>query len=170
MVQGMKKSLFLLQFIGLVLLIAVHSYVGPALFTRLKQYYPSNNLNGISVTSTTEAPSDIAAKPGKKDKKKSPDALEVLVIGLSHHNAKVEVREKLAIPESEWNDVACQLTDYNSIAECAILSTCNRFEIYISGQNPYECMKDAIEFLTKRSCIKDPAGVGLGTSFYHLFV
>jgi hypothetical protein len=28
------------------------------------------------------------------------------VIGLSHHNAKVEVREKLAIPEDQWNEAA----------------------------------------------------------------
>ena len=166
----MKNSIFLLPFLGLVLLIAVHSYVGPTSFIRLKQHYSSNYLNRISVASTTEVPSDIVAKPAKKDKKKSPDALEVLVIGLSHHNAKVEVREKLAIPEVEWNDVASQLTDYNSIAECAVLSTCNRFEIYIAGQNPYECMKDAIEFLIKRSSIKDPTGVGLGIHFYHLFV
>ena len=157
----MIRFILFLQILGLVLLITVHSYVGPLSFNRLIHHYRSNG-NIIAVASTTEVPSDVVVKPVKKDKKKTPDALEVLVIGLSHHNAKVEVREKLAIPEVEWNDVASQLTDYNSIAECAVLSTCNRFEIYIAGQNPYECMKDAIEFLIKRSSLKDPAGVGLG--------
>jgi hypothetical protein len=42
----------------------------------------------------------------KRIKKKAKDALEVVVIGLSHHNAKVEVREKLAIPEDQWNEAA----------------------------------------------------------------
>ena len=37
---------------------------------------------------------------------KTKDALEVVVIGLSHHNAKVDVREKLAIPEDQWNEAA----------------------------------------------------------------
>lgn len=33
----------------------------------------------------------------------SSSPLGVHVIGLSHHNAGVEVREKLAVPEAEWN-------------------------------------------------------------------
>lgn len=32
-----------------------------------------------------------------------------------------------------------------------MLSTCNRFEIYMAGQNPYECIRDAMDFLIKRS-------------------
>jgi glutamyl-tRNA reductase len=43
--------------------------------------------------------------------------MNIAVVGLSHKTAPVEVREKLAIPEVEWNDVASQLTDYNSVAE-----------------------------------------------------
>ena len=31
-------------------------------------------------------------------------SLDVFVVGLSHHNAKVEVREKLAIPQDEWSE------------------------------------------------------------------
>ena len=54
---------------------------------------------------TTE---DAEAAPVKEKriKKKTKDALEVVVIGLSHHNAKVDVREKLAIPEDQWNEAA----------------------------------------------------------------
>ena len=60
----------------------------------------------------------------KKDKKKrTAEALEVVVLGLSHHNAKVEVREKLAIPEDNWNEAATALCEYNSISEAAVLST-----------------------------------------------
>ena len=44
---------------------------------------------------------------GKKKKKRNGDvgAMEVVVLGLSHHNAAVEIREKLAIPEASWNEV-----------------------------------------------------------------
>lgn len=88
----------------------------------------------------------------RKLKKKSPvEALEVVVLGLSHHNAKVEVREKLAIPEANWNDAAAQLCEYASISEASVLSTCNRFELYLAGKNQYECMRDAIDFLHKRA-------------------
>lgn len=91
------------------------------------------------------------AEKAPKKKKKTTEALEVLVLGLSHHNAKVEVREKLAIPEDKWNDAAAELCEYDSISEVAVLSTCNRFELYISGTNQYECMRDAIDYLYKRA-------------------
>ena len=55
---------------------------------------------------TTEEADTTAPTKEKRVKKKTKDALEVVVIGLSHHNAKVEVREKLAIPEDQWNEAA----------------------------------------------------------------
>lgn len=52
------------------------------------------------------------------------------MIGLSHHNAGVEVREKLAVPEAEWEAVAAAIVESSdgAVAEAAVLSTCNRFE------------------------------------------
>eukprot|EP00953_Heterococcus_sp_UTEX-ZZ885_P027072 14570-Heterococcus_DN1.PRE.1 len=38
-----------------------------------------------------------------KRKEQANNPLQVHVIGLSHHNAAVEVRERLAVPEPEWN-------------------------------------------------------------------
>jgi glutamyl-tRNA reductase len=110
----------------------------------------------LSATSTTvppEAKVDSTDKNSGKKKKKqrSTDNLEVMVLGLSHHNAGVEVREKLAIPEADWNSAATSLTEYDSIAEAAVLSTCNRFELYLAGGNQYEAVKDAIDFLHKRA-------------------
>ena len=95
---------------------------------------------------TVERDADVATTPvvpteKKEKKKRTAEALEVVVLGLSHHNAKVEVREKLAIPEDNWNEAATALCEYNSISEAAVLSTCNRFELYLAGQNQYELIK-----------------------------
>jgi hypothetical protein len=60
------------------------------------------------------AAGEVAKK--EKAKKSSPDALEVLVLGLSHHTAGVDVREKLAIPEADWNKASSGLVEYNSIS------------------------------------------------------
>ena len=55
---------------------------------------------------------------GKKKKKKQKQqktnegAMEVVVMGLSHHNAAVDVREKLAIAEVDWNAAAAELTTF----------------------------------------------------------
>lgn len=65
--------------------------------------------------------------------------MEVHVIGLSHHKAPVEIREKLAVPQPEWNRYAKGLVEFGRtprghvIPEVAVLSTCNRFEIYLSS-------------------------------------
>ena len=77
---------------------------------------------------TVDREVEIASPPvvvseRKEKKKRTAEALEVVVLGLSHHNAKVEVREKLAIPEDNWNEAANALCEYDSIAEAAVLST-----------------------------------------------
>ena len=100
---------------------------------------------------------DDSTSDGKKKKKKNKQqktnegAMEVVVLGLSHHNAAVEVREKLAIPEAEWNQAAKELTSYPGISEAAVLSTCNRFELYLAGANQYECVRDATDFLSNKA-------------------
>lgn len=77
--------------------------------------------------------------------------LEVHVIGLSHHNADVSVREKLAIPEAEWNDASAILCSSGAIAEASVLSTCNRFEIYFSAHDTYAAFYEATKFLEQHS-------------------
>src|SRR5437879_126229 len=51
------------------------------------------------------------------------------LIGLNHKSAPLEVRERLAIPESRLPDTCRQLTSYPGIEEGMVISTCNRVEI-----------------------------------------
>lgn len=55
----------------------------------------------------------------------------IIAIGLTVHNAPVELREKLAVPEAEWQRAIEELCAYPHIEEAAVLSTCNRMEIYV---------------------------------------
>lgn len=55
----------------------------------------------------------------------------IIAIGLTVHNAPVELREKLAVPEAEWPRAIEELCSYPHIEEAAVLSTCNRMEIYV---------------------------------------
>lgn len=89
---------------------------------------------------------EAASKVSSKGNRKAAGPLEVIVLGLSHHNAAVDVREKLAIPEDQWSTAATALVGYESISEAAVLSTCNRFEVYLAGPNQYQCIRDAIIF------------------------
>ncbi len=55
----------------------------------------------------------------------------IISIGLTIHNTPVELREKLAVPEAEWPRAIEELCSYPHIEEAAVLSTCNRMELYI---------------------------------------
>ncbi len=113
--------------------------------------YPPRQIKTALYAATVDDVQTHAENNSKNNKKKNSGNLEVVVLGLSHHNARVEVREKLAIPEDDWNTASNALCEYPSISEATILSTCNRFEIYLAGPNQYECIRDAIDFLIKRT-------------------
>jgi glutamyl-tRNA reductase len=56
----------------------------------------------------------------------------IVVVGLSHKTAPIEVREKLNFPEATVPEALRKLMSYEGIRESLILSTCNRVEIYAS--------------------------------------
>ncbi len=56
--------------------------------------------------------------------------MHVIVVGLSHKTAPVEIREKLAVPDSRLGEALSRLCAYRGIREGLLLSTCNRVEVY----------------------------------------
>ncbi len=56
--------------------------------------------------------------------------MKVVVIGLSHHSAPVELRERFAFAETKIPDALKSLRGSGIADEAVILSTCNRVEIY----------------------------------------
>src|SRR5208282_4383622 len=48
------------------------------------------------------------------------------LIGVNHKTAPVEVRERLAIPESRLPEACKRLSEHPAVAEGMIVSTCNR--------------------------------------------
>src|SRR5579871_2519156 len=57
------------------------------------------------------------------------------LIGVNHKSAPLEVRERLAIPESRLPDTCRDLTAYPGIEEGMVISTCNRVEIITHTTN-----------------------------------
>ncbi|MBI4160875.1 MAG: glutamyl-tRNA reductase [Acidobacteria bacterium] len=61
--------------------------------------------------------------------------MEILVLGLSHHSAPLEVRERLWFPAASVPPALGRLAGQDGIREAAILSTCNRTEmIAVAGE------------------------------------
>ncbi|OYT18457.1 MAG: glutamyl-tRNA reductase [Nitrospira sp. UW-LDO-01] len=56
--------------------------------------------------------------------------MHLIVVGLSHKTAPVEIRERLAVPESRLGEALIRLCSYPGVKEGVLLSTCNRVEVY----------------------------------------
>lgn len=61
--------------------------------------------------------------------------MKLLLTGLSHHTAPVEVRERLAIPEPALSEALEALRQIAGADEVMILSTCNRVELAVTTEN-----------------------------------
>ena len=57
-------------------------------------------------------------------------------VGISHHTAPIAIRERLAFAAETLPDALRSLAATPEVEGCAILSTCNRTEIYTSSRKP----------------------------------
>ncbi|MDQ3916640.1 MAG: glutamyl-tRNA reductase [Actinomycetota bacterium] len=56
--------------------------------------------------------------------------MSIVVVGLNHKTAPVDVLERLSIPDERLPKALHQLSTYEHVLEGAVLSTCNRIEAY----------------------------------------
>ena len=77
--------------------------------------------------------------------------MNIVVVGLSHNTASVEVREKLSIPEAQTEEAIAHLRGYPHIEEVAIISTCNRLEIYSVIKETEQGVTEIIQFLAEKA-------------------
>lgn len=75
----------------------------------------------------------------------------VLVAGINHRTAPVEIREKFSISGPALQDAYVSLEGYSGIEGSIILHTCNRTEIYATTRNIDEGTKDLERFLRQFS-------------------
>jgi glutamyl-tRNA reductase len=67
----------------------------------------------------------------------SPSPVRSLVVtGLSHRTAPVEVRERLAVGERDLGDALRALHAHGALREVVLVSTCNRLEVWGSADEP----------------------------------
>ncbi len=59
--------------------------------------------------------------------------MPLLITGISHHTATLEIREKIAITRLDYAERVRELLEYDGIEEAVIVSTCNRTEVYSVG-------------------------------------
>jgi glutamyl-tRNA reductase len=71
---------------------------------------------------------------------------ELIAIGLSHHNANVEIRERVALSDTEARTLLRGLKK-DVVLEALVISTCNRTELYALPADPAVTAEYLVDFL-----------------------
>ena len=75
----------------------------------------------------------------------------IIVVGVNHRTAPVEIREKLSFSEGAIKEALTKLNALPAIDGCVIVSTCNRTEIYAATMELDDGLHDIWRFLSNRS-------------------
>ncbi len=69
--------------------------------------------------------------------------MKLVLVGLSHHVAPVELRERVALPLEAAGELSRDLASWGLEAVC--LSTCNRTELYVAAADAAEAQERALD-------------------------
>ncbi len=86
---------------------------------------------------------------------------ELLVLGLSHKTAPVAVRERLSVTDAQIERMLGELARSEHVHEAAVLSTCNRTEVYLVVGDPLQAEGDLLGVIAKSSRIRPVELAGL---------
>ena len=75
--------------------------------------------------------------------------MNLVLIGLSHKTATVEVRETVSFPEKQLDNALLRLKAEDGIRECLILSTCNRMEVLVRTSDAEEAVGRVKGFISR---------------------
>lgn len=89
--------------------------------------------------------------------------MPLILVGLNHRTAPVEVRERLSILEPKLADTTYALRTLDGVEGAAVLSTCNRVEAIVSTRDE-DVIESVVDWLAVR------AGAGRAELEKHLYV
>jgi glutamyl-tRNA reductase len=92
--------------------------------------------------------------------------VSVIVVGLNHHTAPVELLERLTVSAEQLPKALHALAQREHLAEVVVLSTCNRTEIYARSTRFHAAVQDIHDFLVNHASA-DPGDVADHLYTYH---
>jgi len=90
--------------------------------------------------------------------------VNLLVVGVSHHTAPVELLERLSIPTDDTGSVLAALVAQPFVNEAVVLSTCNRVEVYAAVTAFHGGLAEI------GAVLADRAGLDVASLASHLYV
>jgi glutamyl-tRNA reductase len=80
--------------------------------------------------------------------------MPILTLGLNHNSAPVSIREKLSFPSDRLHLALKGLIELPSVSEAAILSTCNRTELYCGFNHDNGDQSELIDWIAREQQLK----------------
>jgi glutamyl-tRNA reductase len=71
--------------------------------------------------------------------------MKIIVAGINHKTAPIDVRERFAVPESRLPEILRDLQQ-PGVAEALVLSTCNRFELLLHSEDGFNVRNFIAEY------------------------
>jgi glutamyl-tRNA reductase len=91
--------------------------------------------------------------------------MEIVLVGLNHRTAPLEVRERVSFTNEQARSAADQLRSRGLLEETLVLSTCNRSEVYgVPPEAIHECAPGVSSFLSEFHSVQPDL---LSVSLYH---
>src|SRR5665647_1819343 len=72
--------------------------------------------------------------------------MQLYALGLNHNTAPLAIREQMVFHAEKLQAALRELTQAKQVGEAAILSTCNRTELYCSSTEPQEALHWLAEY------------------------
>ena len=90
----------------------------------------------------------------------------LVLLGVNHQSASIELRERLAFSEADLRDVLPKLVELPGVDEAVVLSTCNRVEVVLHSDDPRAARRAVRDFLATE---REISGDELDRHAYHYF-
>lgn len=75
--------------------------------------------------------------------------MHLFLLGISHRTAPIDVRERLDFSTRGLTHALALLASRPAMSEAAIVSTCNRVELYVAAEDVEDARRELIEFVTE---------------------
>jgi len=82
--------------------------------------------------------------------------MQLFAFGINHQSAPLEVRERVAFNAEGLPGALRDLVDHEPVREAAIISTCNRTEVYCNAQDPGKAVQWLAEYQQVRPATLEP--------------
>ncbi|MBM2804059.1 MAG: glutamyl-tRNA reductase [Deltaproteobacteria bacterium] len=92
---------------------------------------------------------------------------EIVIVGLNHRSAPIEVRESVAFENAYLRDALARLHNYPSIDEGVILSTCNRVEVVAAAADRRTAVNEISGFLSEQKAHRSLGAIDEHIYSYH---